>query len=137
MSKRKSKKKEYKLHIGENIRKWRQFKDLQQVDLANMLEIEACTLSKIECDYNSPNTNMLEDIAEALGIEVEFLLKSPQQIFILPQSINNNSSAVIEAQKVYSNEIPLMEKILFVMDAILKKLGGGGSKNHISFSWNY
>ena len=48
MSKKKAKKKEYKLHIGENIREWRQFKDLQQVDLANMLDIEPCTLSKIE-----------------------------------------------------------------------------------------
>ena len=67
---------------------------------------------------------MLEDIAEALGIEVAFLLKSPQQIFTIPSSRSSSSVAVIEPSIVNNNEMPLMEKILFALDAILKKLGG-------------
>jgi transcriptional regulator with XRE-family HTH domain len=40
--------KNYKMNIGENIRKWREFKGLKQEDLAKRLDISPGALSKIE-----------------------------------------------------------------------------------------
>lgn len=54
------------MNVGENIRMWREFKGLKQEDLAKRVDVEPCTLSKIENEKSLPNTHMLEDIADAL-----------------------------------------------------------------------
>ena len=84
------KNKEYKMKVGDNIRTWRELKGLKQVDLAQRIDISPEALSNIENGVSKPNIERLEDIADALEIEVSQLLINPQQLFTFNNSINNN-----------------------------------------------
>jgi len=75
-----------KTKIGENILYWRKLKGLKQDDLAARVGISTAALSNIENGISQPHIGRLEDIAEALEIEVALLFQNPQQLF----SSNNN-----------------------------------------------
>lgn len=49
------------MRIGEMLKAWREKRDLQQRDLAKMLDIDPSTLSRVE-DGASPNGNTLRAI---------------------------------------------------------------------------
>lgn len=84
--KRKKPTKEYKIKAGENILYWRKLKGLKQDDLAARIGISTAALSNIENGISKPDIERLEDVADALGIEVAQLLVHPQQMLTL----NNN-----------------------------------------------
>jgi len=75
-----------KTKVGENILYWRKLKGLKQDDLAARVGISTAALSNIENGISQPHIGRLEDIAEALEIEVALLFQNPQQLF----SSNNN-----------------------------------------------
>lgn len=74
-------KKEYKIKIGENILCWRNLKGIKQADLAKRIDRCPGALSNIENGVSIPNIEIIEDIANALKIEVAQLLVNPQQHF--------------------------------------------------------
>ena len=82
--------KNYDFKIGENIRLWRQFKGVKQEDLAKQIGKSKPTISKIETGEEIPNTNIVEDIAKALGLEPTQLYTSPQQQFTFNNCSNSN-----------------------------------------------
>lgn len=83
---------EYKIKIGENILSWRRLKGIKQEDLVNKIGLSPSALSNIENGISTPNIKRLEDISNALEIEVSQLLKNPQEFFSFNNSIKTNGS---------------------------------------------
>ncbi len=109
--------KEYKTKVGENILFWRKLKGLKQEDLAERIGISTAALSNIENSVSKPDIERLEDIADALEIEIAQLLHNPQQIVIL----NNNpqSSYAVSGINGQSNvDKDIIERLTTVMEKI-------------------
>lgn len=61
--------------LGENLKKLRLKKNMSQVDLANVLNVDRAYISNIENGRMNPTLSTLEKIAGALGISSSELLK--------------------------------------------------------------
>lgn len=55
------------MSIGENIKKWRELRNLRQSELAEMLNVSDKTISSWEIDRTEPKIGMIEKISEALN----------------------------------------------------------------------
>ena len=84
--------KQYKTNVGENIYYWRKLKGIKQDDLAARVGISAAALSNIENGVSQPHIGRMEEIADALEIEVAQLLINPQQILSMNNSVGNSVS---------------------------------------------
>lgn len=106
--------KEYKIKVGENIRTWRELKGLKQVDLAKRIDISPEALSNIETGVSKPNIERLEDIADALEIEINQLLLNPQQLLTFN---NNPGSHVLQPLQNQQNfDKDLLDRLMYVME---------------------
>lgn len=76
--------------IGQNIRKWREFKNLKQDSLAKTLGITSSALSQIENGKIDISVNRIEQVAEALEMDISQLLSNPQQAINILHSPNSN-----------------------------------------------
>jgi len=108
--------KEYKIKAGENIRTWRELKGLKQIDLAKRIDISPEALSNIENGVSKPNIERLEDIADALDIEVSQLLVNPQLLLSLMNSPNNKTVPAFQNQPDFDKD--LLERVVSVMEKI-------------------
>lgn len=108
------KNKQYKIKVGENIRIWRELKDLKQFDLAQRIKISPEALSNIENGISKPNIERMEDIADALEIEVAQLLVNPKQLFTFNNSPNNNG--VHGTQHEHNFDKDLLDRLMNVME---------------------
>jgi transcriptional regulator with XRE-family HTH domain len=70
-------KKEYKMKIGANVRKWRDLRGLKQKDLAEMVNLKEGAISNIENDITVPTIHQIEDLADALEINFFQLFSDP------------------------------------------------------------
>jgi transcriptional regulator with XRE-family HTH domain len=104
------------MKIGENIRHWRELKNMKQEDLAKKLKISKANLSNIENDINKPNIDMLESIANSLEIEVNQLFLDPKQLF----TFNNctNSYGVYGTQHNNNMDKVLIERLINLMEKV-------------------
>jgi transcriptional regulator with XRE-family HTH domain len=68
------------IEVGNNIRKWRSAKGMKQECLADILEISAVALSKIETGKTDIPLKRLFQIASVLGLKVELLFQDPFEI---------------------------------------------------------
>jgi transcriptional regulator with XRE-family HTH domain len=68
---------EYKLRIGNNIRKWRELKGIKQSQLARQLGITSAALSNIENDKTNLSLHRVEQISNHLQLEVVKLFSNP------------------------------------------------------------
>ena len=89
---RKHPNKAYRINVGENILYWRKLKGLKQDDLAARVGISTAALSNIENGVSKPHIERLEDIADALEIDVAELLQNPQQLLRVHNSVGNTDS---------------------------------------------
>ncbi|MEQ1553076.1 MAG: helix-turn-helix transcriptional regulator [Ferruginibacter sp.] len=107
-------KKEYKIKIGANVRKWRDLRGLKQQELADKVNYSVSTISNIENDALVPTIHQIEEIAEALKINFIQLFSDPQTIINnfndSPQSIGN-----IETQQNHIDK-ELMQTMLERID---------------------
>lgn len=62
--------------LGENIKKIRLAKGLTQGDLCRKLEVDRAYMSNIESGKKNPTLSTITNIAKALEISVDKLLKS-------------------------------------------------------------
>lgn len=108
--------KEYKIKVGENIRTWRELKGLKQADLAKKVDISPEALSNIENGVSKPNIERLEDIADALDMEVAQLLVNPQQLF--PFNISPSLKAEQGTQHQANFDKDLLARVVSVMEKI-------------------
>jgi transcriptional regulator with XRE-family HTH domain len=79
---KKKKDNENRLKIGNNIRKWRNIKDVKQKDLAAALRLSEAAISNMENDMTDLTLSQLEDISTTLDIPVEHLFSDPQENFL-------------------------------------------------------
>lgn len=63
------------IKLGQNLRKLRLKKNLSQVDLAKILDVDRAYISNIENGRMNPTLSTLEKISNALGISSSELLK--------------------------------------------------------------
>lgn len=108
--------KHYKIKVGENIRTWRELKGLKQLDLAKRIDISPEALSNIENGISKPNIERLEDIADALEIEVPQLLVNPQHLLTFNKSPVN--SAVQGSLPSPNFDKDLLDRVMSVMEKI-------------------
>lgn len=73
----------YRLHIGQNIRKWRLLKGIKQELLASDLGITKGALSNIENNKTTITLHRVEDIANCLDLEVMKLFCDPLDLLLL------------------------------------------------------
>jgi transcriptional regulator with XRE-family HTH domain len=114
-----NKNKTYKHNIGENIKLWREFKGIKQEDLGKMIGKSKTTMSNIETGKEPANVYIMEEIADALGIEVTQLFTNPQQQLIFNNCTNSNNGInngthtinYIMPQDLIDKHFSLMEKI--------------------------
>jgi transcriptional regulator with XRE-family HTH domain len=61
--------------LGENIKKIRLAKGMTQGDLCRKLEVDRAYMSNIESGKKNPTLSTIENIAKALNVSVDELLK--------------------------------------------------------------
>ena len=77
--------------VGKRIKEVRESKNIKQIELANLLDIEATNLSKIEKGIHLPKEDTLNKIIKALNINIEelFDFKHLQSREVLLSNIYN------------------------------------------------
>lgn len=121
--KKKHPNKQYKIKMGENILYWRKLKGLKQDDLAARIGISTAALSNIENGISKPDIERLEDIADALGIEVTQLLHNPQQM--LTVQYNRQSHTAGGGSSLFSGtDKELLHRFTAVMEIFTRHLMG-------------
>lgn len=91
--------------VGKRIKEIRESQNLKQIDLANLIDIEATNLSKIENGIHLPQEDNLNKITKALDIDIKDLFdfrhfKSKEELL---EKINKilNSSNINDLQFFY------------------------------------
>ena len=113
--KKNSPEKEYKMKVGENILYWRKIKGLKQETLAEKIGISVTALSNIENGVSKPNIERIEDIADALEIEVSQLLTNPQQLFAFTNTAPSEGISYSTTNQQNTDK-SLMERMMQVME---------------------
>lgn len=96
---------------------WRRLKGIKQEVLADMIGISSGALSNIENGVSKPDIARLEDIANALEIELNQLLTNPQQLFTFNNSPQSNG--VIYGT---NNQQNMDKELLHKLTTIMEKL---------------
>ena len=73
---------QYKLIIGQNIRKWRELKGIKQDFLAFKLGITKGALSNIENNKTDITLHRIENIATCLGLDTMKLFCDPLSLIL-------------------------------------------------------
>lgn len=61
--------------LGENLKKLRIKKDINQIELARILGVDRSFVSNIENGKNNPTLSTITSLAKALGVSTNELLK--------------------------------------------------------------
>lgn len=67
--------KEYSKKLGENLKKIRTKKDITQIEIARTLGVDRSFVSNIENGKANPTLSTITNLANALGVPVNELLK--------------------------------------------------------------
>ena len=102
--------KQYKTNVGENIYCWRKLKGLKQEDLAARVGISTTALSNIENGVSQLHIRRMEEIADALEIEVVQLMYNPRHLL----NVNNQPAG----QTLTSFDMALLQRLTTVMENI-------------------
>lgn len=84
--------------VGQRIKEIRESKNIKQVKLAEMINIEPTNLSKIEKGFHLPKEDNINKITRALNVEIKDLfdfshIKSREEILALINLILKNSKS--------------------------------------------
>jgi transcriptional regulator with XRE-family HTH domain len=93
------------------LRQWREFKEVTQEQLADMLEVDRTTVGKIENARLPYNQDYLERVSAALGVDIEDLVS------VDPAAPKPPKLVWSRVQKAPPD---LQERIRFVVEAMLK-----------------
>jgi transcriptional regulator with XRE-family HTH domain len=105
--------KEYKVKVGENILYWRRIKGIKQEELAKKIGISPGALSNIENGSSKPDIERIEDIAEALGVEVNHLLLHPKQFYAENNTVTDKGVHTSQSQHI---DKTMLERMLLLME---------------------
>ena len=96
--------------IGINIKRWREFKEIKQEELARKLKITAAALSHIETGKTDITISRIEQIAETLQIDFVDLFSSPQQVIDAGNNHDNPQNNLINKELVEALKTELRYK---------------------------
>ena len=116
-------------HIADNIRKMRELRNLTQEYMASELGITQAGYSKIESGATDIAFSKIEEIAAILKVSpADLVAFDSQKYFNSFNNVkgNNNGSVIIDMQtnevkKLYEDKIQLLEKMLVITEADLKR----------------
>ncbi len=117
------------MNIGNNIKQFREIKNLSQDYLANELNISQSSYAKIESGAVIPKIDRLQEIAKILEVEVSALLKQSNVLSFIYNGETNYSGYIAnqnnQLKEAYEKTIEsLKEEIIF-----LRSLVGINKKN--------
>ncbi|MCI2068570.1 MAG: helix-turn-helix domain-containing protein [Bacilli bacterium] len=97
------------MSIGENIRKFRESKNLTQKDLAEKLSVTPQALSRWENDNVEPSLDSIRQMSEIFGVSLDELINDkaeakPEEVVPLPVAEVKEAEPVKEAEEVKAEE---------------------------------
>jgi transcriptional regulator with XRE-family HTH domain len=108
-------------HVCENIKKFRELKNLTREHVAAELDMSVSGYSKIERGETDINLSKLERIADVLGVEVGQILNfDASQIFNITN--NTNVQAGMKANNVYYGESEVLSKYIRLLELEIERL---------------
>lgn len=123
--------KEYKIKIGDNIRKWRNLKEIKQKEVAMALNLSEAAFSNIENNITNVTLTQLEDISICLDVPVEKLFSDPNESIIpdyYPELAEDNAAYALPDNKIITAVMARMQKkdeqIQLIMQNILHTMNG-------------
>lgn len=113
----------YMRHIGYNIKKVREERNLTQDYVASELKISTLAYGNIERGKSLPNTKRLKEIADILDVKPEEFFAESDGINVLApvnniQNGDNNTFGVSE--EVLQNTNKLLERLLTILEKMNK-----------------
>lgn len=93
------------MKIGTNIRKWRSINGIKQRDLATALNLSEAAISNMENNVTDVSANGFSEIAKAVGVTVEELLRDPAEFI-------NAQKKMIDVLKYENEQLILANNVL-------------------------
>lgn len=90
------------MSIGENIKKWREYRNLKQTELAEMLGVSDKTVSSWEINRTEPKMGMVEKISSALRCKKTDIIGSDDSTTV-EDSYQLSSEVRVIAQELNEN----------------------------------
>ncbi len=91
--------------IGLNIKRWREFKEVKQEELAKSLKITPAALSHLENGKTDISVGRIEQIAEILKVDFSLFLSSPQQVINISNSPNSHNGVFNTQNNIYNQDL--------------------------------
>jgi transcriptional regulator with XRE-family HTH domain len=117
------------MKIGQKIRKIRQLRGMQQKDVAYALGIDQSIISKMENDKEDISMDMLEQLANAFGVEPTDILTFDDKIVIKIKDQQGGTSNGVtintmsdKMQSLYEERVKAQEATIQAKDALIKAL---------------
>lgn len=108
--------KDIAVRLGENISKMRRERGLTQLKLANLLDMEASQVSKIECGAHGMSLNCFIRISLLLGCSTDYLL--------FGHAIPGNSLIEDRLRKIFLKDPKKFLMIVTIIDGIYSEICG-------------
>ena len=115
------------MEIGKKLKKYRVLNGLTQEELANRCEVSKGFLSQIENDLTSPSISTLEDIVEALGIDLATFFKDDKQ----EQFVFSQEDYFIDEQTGFLRTFIVPNAQKNEMEPIMLELEAGSKSPHV------
>lgn len=96
------------MQVGKRIKELREAKGMKQVELADLIDMEATNLSKLEKGVHLPKEDNLNKITNALGVEIKDLFDFGH--IKTKESLVNDINAIFEQSTL--EEMQFFHKIL-------------------------
>lgn len=96
--------------IGENIKKYRNFRNFTRKQLAQELEVSESTISRYENNKREPNMETIRKISSILGIPVTFLMDDNSLNSYMSNKLKNVSFSDIK--KEVDSKFPTLEPMI-------------------------
>lgn len=94
---------DYKIILGENIKKQRKRSGLSQTEIANALYVARCTYIRYEKGERYPSFDILLKLSSLCNVSLYDLIKIPQEKEITLSS-ENHQDIIFPASLLYDNE---------------------------------
>lgn len=115
------------MEIGKKLKKYRVINGLTQEELASRCELSKGFLSQIENDLTSPSISTLNDIVEALGIDLTTFFKEDTQ----EQFVFSEEDYFIDEQNGFLRTFIVPNAQKNEMEPIMLELNAGSTSPHV------
>ena len=115
------------MEIGKKLKKYRVMNGLTQEELASRCELSKGFLSQIENDLTSPSISTLDDIVEALGIDLTTFFKEDKQ----EQFVFTDEDYFVDEQEGFVRTFIVPNAQKNHMEPIMLELEAGSESAHV------